>query len=553
MIAHIHVRSKAFGMDVLYKNLDIRLVAGEKIGVVGRNGTGKSTLLNIIAREDVDFDGEVQFKKGLIVVSSRQEHHQFEDMKVIDYVAYDLPNYAKLKRIIDTYPEKMEGKNHLIQEYADALDHFTQLGYFEVEGEIAWALESYQVPAEKIDGTIAQLSGGQKRLVELVKVQRSKADLALIDEPTNHMDYVAKRSFLDWLKKTGDAVVAVTHDRDLLSQVDRIIEIRDGKAFVFKGDYNHYLAENSVRISSELNEYQVTKQRVKKLEDSIVRFRRLKERARDPDTIAQFKRLEKDAQIEADELKNQGKPSFWIDKESTSQLKPKISQAYDEHKTRNITIRAKTADSRSFRKLISVRDLSLGYDEPLFNGLTFDLREGERLEIRGRNGVGKTTLVQSIIASALDTTSQAHVFDGSIELDNAIRIGEYKQELSQDLMQYTLAEAIEQVYRKKDLDITDQRVKQLMSEYLFDIAADADKPLSVLSGGQKARLQLIGMLAGEPNVLILDEPTNHLDLPSIEELESALAKYFGVIIYISHDSYFTKHIGGQVIQIKPGD
>ncbi len=549
MIVHASIRSKSFGSTELYKDLDIRLQAHEKVGIVGRNGTGKTTLLNILSGEDKDYDGKLQIRKNLVLVSSRQEHHEHEDEKVIDYIAAGLPEFSDLKHKIDSLPDKMEHKPHLMQQYSDALERFTQQGYFNIENDIVRALEEYQVPSAKIDGKISELSGGQKRMIELVKVQRSKSQLALIDEPTNHMDYVAKASFITWMKQTSSAVVVITHDRDVLAAVDRIIEIRDGQAYTFKGNYEHYLAENTVTVTSQLNEYQITKQRIENLTNDVVRFRRLKEKARNPRTISQFKRLENTAVKDLAELKAKDKPSFWIDKESASGMKNKVIDAYAEHKTKNIAIKTRTGDSRSSVKLIGVQDLALGFDSILFENVSFQLREGDRIEIRGRNGVGKTTLVQALLASADHSKPKSNQYDGEIEIDSSVRIGVYEQELAHEYMRGTLSNTIEKTYLDKDLPINDQKIKKLMSEYLFDPFADFDKPVANLSGGQKARLQLISMLAGEPNVLILDEPTNHLDLPSIEELEDALNHYSGAIIFISHDSYFTENLKAKVIKI----
>jgi ATP-binding cassette subfamily F protein 3 len=549
MIAHVSIRSKSFGSNELYKDLDMKFQANEKVGIVGRNGTGKTTLLNILSGEDTDFDGNVHIKKHLVLVSSKQEHHDHEEEKVIDYIAAGLPEYTVLKHKMDTLPAKMEEKPHLIQVYSDALDRFTQLGYFNVESDIEQALEAYQVPGEKINGKIEELSGGQKRMVELVKVQRSKSQMALIDEPTNHMDYVAKASFIDWMKQVNSTLVVITHDRDVLAEVDRIIEVRDGQAYTFKGNYDDYLKENTIQVTSQLNEYQVTKQRLENLKEAVVRFRRLKDKARNPKTVSQFKRLENNAIDELAALEELDKPSFWIDKESASNMKSKVTDAYDEHKARNITIRTKKSDSKSSIKLIDIHKLSLGYESPLFENTSFQLREGDRLEIRGRNGVGKTTLIKAILASASGDKIPSTIYGGEIILDKAIKIGVYEQELAHEYLKGTLSSAIEKTYRDKDLKINDEKIKQLMNDYLFDPHADFDKPVTSLSGGQKARLQLVSMLAGEPNVLVLDEPTNHLDLPSIEELEDALNQYQGAIIFISHDSYFTKNLGATVVNI----
>lgn len=550
MIANIAINEKSFSGKVLYQGLSLQLQAKEKLGIIGRNGTGKTTLFNLMIGSDTDFDGELIFKKNLIVISSRQEHQDHEETPVLEYILDDLPQYADLKHIMDTLPDTMGSNTRKIGQYSEALEQFSSLGYFMVEEEIIRSLKAYGLTESRIKGVIGGLSGGQKRFVELVKVQHARADLALIDEPTNHMDYIAKERFLDWFKSAQEAVVVITHDRDVLSKVDRIVEIRDGRAFSFPGNYDSYLRINTSKITSEVNEYEVTQRRISNLKDNLVRFRRLKERARDPGTIHRFKLLEERTKKELAQLQQLEKPSFWIDKESAQGLNTKMSAAYEEHKTRNIKIRARTAESSSSRLLIETSRLALGYGEtPLFTDMNFQLREGERLRLHGRNGAGKTTLVKAVLAQANGEKTESRVIAGNILTEKELKIGYYEQEISPKLLTTTLAAAIEQIYLAKDVKISDQKIKQLLSDYLFNPATDGAMPLKLLSGGQKARFQLISMLANDPSVLILDEPTNHLDLPSIEEMEQALGQYHGAILYISHDTYFVNNLGGTVIPV----
>lgn len=550
MLLDVNIRDKTYGDKTLYNDLEFLIEEGQKIGLVGRNGTGKSTLLNMIGGIDTEFDGEIQAKKGISIVASRQEHHDHEDKNVIEYIVSDLPEFTKLKYILDTYPEHMGESETKMHAYSDALERFTQLGYFEVEGEIEELLEKYQVEPDKMHGKIRELSGGQKRMVELVKVQRAKAHLALIDEPTNHMDYVAKNSFIDWLKQTDEAVVVITHDRDVLKHVTRIIEIRDGKADVFKGNYDDYLRINANTITAEVNQYTVIQSQIKNLQADVVRFRRFKEKARNPGTISRFKSLERKARTQLEKLQNTDKPSFWIDKDSIKNVNKKVSESYDELKTRNIRITTNSKPSRSSSLLVEAIDIELSYDQkPLFNPISFQLREGDRLELHGRNGVGKTTLVRHIVSESIDLKTDSKVVSGELEVDKSVRVGVYEQELDSRHLKLSMSDAIEAVHNEKNIPITGQKIKQLMSDYLFNPMTDGDKPMSQFSGGQKARFQLMNMLAGDPNVLILDEPTNHLDLPSIEELDEALKQYHGAIIFISHDSYFAESLRGDRVDI----
>ncbi len=550
MIANVNIEEKTFGSKVLYKNLSLQLQAKEKVGIIGRNGTGKTTLFNLMTGVDQDYSGNIDFKKNLIIISSRQEHQDHENTPVLEYILDDLPQYADLKHIMDTFPATMGDNNKKISQYSDALEHFSALGYFRVEEEIIQTLQKYGLDKAEEEGNIGNLSGGQKRFVELAKVQHAKADIALIDEPTNHMDYIAKQRFLDWFGSTPEAVVVITHDRDVLSQVDRIVEIRDGRSISFTGNYDAYLRTNTSKITSEVNEYEVTQRRIVNQKDNLVRFRRLKEKARDPGTIHRFKSLEERTKKELAQLQKADKPSFWIDQESVQGLNTKMSAAYDEHKTRNIKIRTHTAVSKSNRILIETTKLSLGYGtKSLFENVNFQLREGDRIRLHGRNGAGKTTLVKAILARSNNVKGASRILFGDITCEPEIKIGNYEQEIDSKLLSTSLEKAIERVYLDKDVKINDQKIKQLLSDYLFNPATDGAMPLKLLSGGQKARFQLISMLANDPMILILDEPTNHLDLPSIEEMENALQQYHGAILYISHDSYFVKNLGGTQVKI----
>jgi ATPase subunit of ABC transporter with duplicated ATPase domains len=551
MLIQVEVSEKSFGDKKLYHDLNFDIQDNEKIGLIGRNGTGKSTLLNIITGDDKDFEGSVTIKRGTVLVSSRQEHHGHEAKTVLEYIQGDLPEYARLTHIIDTYPETMGNDQKKLQIFSDALDRFGQLNYYQIEDEIKQAFDSYQIDSAKMHQPFGSLSGGERRMVELIKVQRSRGHVDLIDEPTNHMDYIAKNEFVKWLKNTPEAVLVITHDRDVLSIVDRILEIRDGSCFSFRGNYDDYLRTNTSQVTNQVNEYETSQRRVANLEDDVIRFRRLKEKARNPGTIHRFKSQELKAQAEIVSLRKTVKPSFWIDQESAKGMNNKLLSAYDKHKTKNINLTTrKKADKSTGRTLIKVTNLSLGYgDDALFEDINFVIREGERTRLHGRNGAGKSTIVKAIMSQVDGTDMPSKCFAGSIETEPAIKVGLYEQEINPKYLAMTLYEAIEAILRDKALPLNDQKIKQLMSDYLFNPMADGQILVDRLSGGQKARLQLISMLVNDPQILILDEPTNHLDLPSIEELENAMKDYHGAIIYISHDSFFAKKMGGETIAI----
>ena len=549
MIADIHITEKSFGDKTLMKDVKFSVDDGEKVGVVGRNGVGKSTLFGILSGKDTDYTGEIIFRRGITIATTAQEHHGLGEQTVMAYILSGLPEYSNLKRIIDEYPLTMGDNMRKIEEYTQALERFDQKGFYQVEEKIERELSNFQ-----LDGygnrKISSLSGGQKRLVEIVKIMHSEAHLALIDEPTNHMDYVAKQQFIDWMNsQPHQAMLIITHDRDVLGQVDRIVEIKDGQAVSYRGNYDAYLKQNAQATTAGMNNFEQIEKRIVNLKQKVLDYQRLKEKSRNPGTIQKFKRLENEARAELAELSEMEKPTFWIDKESASQLDYKSAERYGKFKSRNIRLSMKDASSRSQHVLVRAENVAVGIGERiLFEDVNIDLREGEAIEIRGRNGAGKTTLIRMILASGKSFDGGPVLYSGDIFLDPQVRIGVYEQEIDERYLSDPLEKAIEKLYMSRDLSISDTKIRQLLADYLF---TDADRmtPLARLSGGQKARFQIIAMLANDPQLLILDEPTNHLDLPSIEELETALAKYSGAILYVSHDNYFREKLGGKVVQI----
>lgn len=549
MIADIHITEKSFGDKTLMKDVKFSVDDGEKVGVVGRNGVGKSTLFGILAGTDNDYTGEVVFRRGITIATTAQEHHGLGEQTVMAYILSGLPEYPELKKIIDEYPLTMGDNMRKIEEYTQALERFDQKGFYQVEEKIERELSNFQ-----LDGygnrRISSLSGGQKRLVEIVKIMHSEAHLALIDEPTNHMDYVAKQQFIDWMNsQPHQAMLIITHDRDVLGQVDRIVEIKDGQAVSYRGNYDAYLKQNAQATTAGMNNFEQIEKRIVNLKQKVLDYQRLKEKSRNPGTIQKFKRLENEARAELAELSEMEKPTFWIDKESVGQLDYKSAERYGKFKSRNIRLSMKDASSRSQHVLVRAENVAVGIGERiLFEDVNIDLREGEAIEIRGRNGAGKTTLIRMILASGKSFDGGPVLYSGDIFLDPQVRIGVYEQEIDERYLSDPLEKAIEKLYMSSDLSISDTKIRQLLADYLF---TDADRmtPLARLSGGQKARFQIIAMLANDPQLLVLDEPTNHLDLPSIEELETALAKYSGAILYVSHDNYFREKLGGKVVQI----
>ena len=419
MIADIHITEKSFGDKTLMRNVKFSVDDGEKVGVVGRNGVGKSTLFGILAGTDTDYTGEVIFRRGITVTSTAQEHHGLGDQTVLSYILAGLPEYAALKKIIDKYPETMGDNMRKIEEYTQALERFDQKGFYQIEEKIERELDNFQLSGCG-ERPLGSLSGGQKRLVEIVKIMHSGAHLALIDEPTNHMDYVAKQQFIDWMSsQPRQAMLIITHDRDVLGRVDRIIELKDGRAVSYRGNYDAYLKQNAQATAAGMNNFEQIEKRMTNLKQKVLDYQRLKEKSRNPGTIQKFKRLENEARAELAELSELDKPTFWIDKESAGRLDYKSAERYGKFKARNIRLSMKDAVSRSQHVLVRVEDAAVGVGERiLFEGVNIDLREGEAVELRGRNGAGKTTLIRMLLG--LRRGSDSSLSDKSIALRTAL-------------------------------------------------------------------------------------------------------------------------------------
>lgn len=547
MILSVEITEKSFGNKQLLQNVKFSIDEGEKVGLIGRNGIGKSTLFGILLGRDQDFSGEVIFRKGSVIASTQQEYSGVGEQTVLDFILNDLPEYARFSKLLRELPEKMGENMALIEKYTDALNRFQEKNFHFIEDKIKAELRDFGLGGFE-NRQMKTLSGGQKRLVDTIKIIHSKADLALVDEPTNFMDSHAKNRFLNWMKNSHEAVLVITHDRDVLSKVDRIIEIRDGKTYIFKGNYDEYLRANMFSTTNQIQDFESIQRRIANLKDKVREYQRMKEKARDPSTIQRFKRLENKSREELANLEEIEKPSFWIDQSNVENLGFKAAKSYQKFKAKNVQIGIKNEETRSVRSLVRAENLALGYGsledalenkngaKILFENVNFNLKVGGIVEIFGRNGVGKTSLIKTIFGAE---NEKAEIYDGKTFLDETARVGIYSQEISSDFFEMNLKDAIEKIYLDQNISITEEKIYRILHQYLFS-TEDFETPIRELSGGQKARFQLIKMLSNEPQILILDEPTSHLDLPSIEELERALKNYSGAIIFVSHDDYFRK-------------
>jgi ATPase subunit of ABC transporter with duplicated ATPase domains len=545
MILSATITEKYMGAKLLLKDASFMLQENQKVALIGRNGAGKSTLFHLLTGDDTDFIGEIETAKKLRIVATAQEHHDVDTTTPVHYILDNVPEFFSLQHIIDTYPDTMGEDLHLIHTFTEAVQTFTERGYYTIEEDIVEMLATLGIDIDAAYRPMETLSGGQKRFVELVKISFARADIVLLDEPTNHLDYHGKAQFLAWLKALNTAALVISHDRDVLREVDSVIELRDNRLHSYKGNYDAYITQNGTSTVTEIGQYETALKRLKVLKGQMNTAKARMAGAGDNRPKILYERLKR----EHDELKESlSKPSFWIDKDTVENLSDTVTESYDKYKARGITIRVAKPDTHVFQ-LLELEKVAVGYTHPLVERISFAIKHGDRIQFRGRNGAGKSTLITTIRAIAAGNEAPPTLLQGHVRCAPKLRIGFYEQEISGEHLDMKLGEAVTACYYEAGIAIPIEEVRSVLATYLFNPMQDIDLPVRSLSGGQKARLQLIKMLANNPNLLILDEPSNHLDLPSIEELETALQQFTGAIIFVTHDSYFAESIGGRTIQI----
>lgn len=540
MLLDVIKLSKNIGAKYLFKDISFSIMPGEKVALIGRNGNGKTTLLKMLSNEDHDYEGNIITQKGIAITLTKQEHIENAEQTPLEYIINSIPSYHRYKKILEDFES---GKNTKVDHYLETLEKFTEYKFFNLENAVLSTLADFNVSNELAIQPLSHLSGGQKRYVEMTRMMFSQADLLLIDEPTNHLDYLGKERFISWMRALKKTVIVVTHDRNVLKYVNKIIEIKDKRIDIYKGNYDHYIKLNSSNTLSSVKNYTNQLNKLKEAKKKVqwglqMRAKSKQWKTRYDQWLREYEKIEQETI----------KPSFWIDQNSVDDLDKKIVDSYDKFKEKNIKINMISKRERGIERIM-VRNLSLGYNHAIFENLDFSLRDNDRVYIKGKNGAGKSSLVKTILSLANNQKPMANILDGKITLSNDLRIGEYEQEIDKKYLNLALSEAIRLSYQEKNISVTTEQIMSLLAQYLFNPIQDANQKIMNLSGGQKARFQIIKMLINEPNLLILDEPTNHLDLPSIEELENALVDFDGAILYISHDTYFIEKMGGFVVEM----
>lgn len=501
-----------FGAAPIFSKVNFSIENNARIGLVGPNGAGKTTLLKIMTGRQEASQGEFTVNKGIELGYIAQEH-DFDEEKSIweEMLTVFQPlidqgqQLEKLQYAIADHPEDEE----LLRRLDQAQYNFEQAGGYTYQAEIKSMLNGFNFPEATWNKQIASLSGGEKTRLSFVKLLLKKPPLLLLDEPTNYLDL----DTLDWLeaflKNYPGAILTVSHDQYFLDHLaTQIFELQHGELTAFKGNYSQYLAQRELRDQQQEAAYERQQEEIKREEEfiqkNIVRASTTKQ------AQSRRKALEKMELVDPPKHKS------------------KVRIKFD-------------SDRPSGKEVLILKDLAVGYpDKTMLKDISFQINKGDRVAIIGQNGIGKSTLLKTVM-------KQLPVKSGSIKYGASLDIGYYDQELQGLDYSKTVIDTIWD--RHKDMNEKD--IRSILASFLFT-AKDIDKQVSQLSGGQRARLTLTVLSMEHNNFLLMDEPTNHLDLDAKEVLEKALADYDGTLLFVSHDRYFINELANKIVVAKDG-
>lgn len=502
---------KSFGFDLVLNNIDITVQKGEKVGLIGTNGSGKSTILKIIAGQESIDSGSLSIRNNISIGYLSQIPEE-KDIIVKDYINSAFKEIIELKEKLERYEDKLLTEDYkVITKYMNLQEKFISLGGYEYETKIQKILPVFNITEEILNRNFNTLSGGEKTIISLIRLLLQEPDVLLLDEPTNHLDI----NKMIWLEKTlknyKGTIILVSHDRYFMDNVINKVYLLTKRGIeVYHGNYSYYIKESENRLLLELKNYKDQQKQITAMENSIKRLREYG-RLCGPSGGEIFFRRAASIEKRLEKLEKLDKP--------------------EDKKKLNITF---DMDSRSGKDVLTINNLYLSYGtKEIFNNLNLSIKYQDRLCLVGDNGVGKSTLIKEILKG-----------NNSIKLGSNIKIGYIPQEIGfEDINLSVLEEA------RKYFIGPEQYLRSALFKYLF-AGENIHKKIKYLSGGEKVRLKIFCLIQDSYNFLILDEPTNHIDIDTREMLEESLMEFTGTILFVSHDRYFINKIATGIIEIK---
>ncbi len=504
---------KHFGTQVCFRDAEFTLAESARVGLIGANGTGKTTLLRIILGRDEEFDGTLSRRKDLRIATLDQDPRFPEGSTVREAAIGGVGHIVDLERRMHELHDKLArgtgDSAKLLEKLGDLQAEFEHEGGYEIDNRADRILEGLGFPKARHHQDVATLSGGERNRVAFGRLLMVEPDLWLLDEPTNHLDLDGILFLEETLAESKAAAILISHDRRLLDDLTtETWEIDADRIFTYDAPCSRSRELRAERIKSESRAYDRQAAEIDKEEEFIRRYG-AGQRARQ--AAGRKKRL--------DRLSRLSRPE---DRVRVMDLEFPIGE-------------------KPGRKILKVRDLALGYEgRPLFGGLDFELEAGETLGIMGPNGAGKTTLMRALTGDL--APSHGQIFWG--ERVRKAFLSQHEEFEDPDATPFRFLRGVEK-------HMSDQRLRSLLAAMLFR-SDEIDKPASVLSGGERKRLMLTRMLLEGNNVLMFDEPTNHLDIPSREALELALSVYEGTLLIVSHDRHFLDQCADRILWIEEG-
>ena len=506
--------SKSFGIDEVIKNASFHIEEREKAAIVGINGAGKTTLLRIIMGEYSADSGEVVIAKDRTIGYLAQHQNLSGDNTIYDELLSVKQDIIDLERKIRKLELDMHGREGaeleaVMEAYSKSTHQFELQNGYAYKSEVVGVLKGLGFDESDFEKRMSTLSGGQKTRVALGRLLLSKPDIIMLDEPTNHLDMNSIAWLENYLVNYDGSVIIVAHDRYFLDKVvTKVIEVERGVVSVFSGNYSDYAAKKKQLMDAKLKEYYNQQRDIKHQEE----------------VIAKLKSFNREKSIKR--------------AESREKLLDKI-EVIDKPITVQETMHFKLEPAKeSGNDVLSVEGLSKSFgSQKLFEDVSFEIKKGEKVALIGNNGTGKTTILK-IINHIIEADS------GKVRLGANVEIGYYDQEHNVLHMDKTAFEEIGDAYP----DMSTTQIRNMLACFLFT-GDDVFKKIGDLSGGERGRVSLAKLMLSNANFLILDEPTNHLDIMSKEILESALNRYTGTVLYVSHDRYFINKTAGRIIEL----
>jgi ATPase subunit of ABC transporter with duplicated ATPase domains len=502
------------GRQVLYLNASFSLYPGEKVGLVGANGSGKTTIFRLIMGEERPDEGSVERPNKLSVGYFRQDFAEYGDRDVLGETLAGAGNVADLGAELAALEARLgdvDDPNYdkILERYGEVQSQFEGHGGYDLDARARTILHGLGFSQEQMDGKIGALSGGWRMRVQLARILLMKPDVLLLDEPTNYLDIESILWLETWLRDTSSTVLMTCHDRDVMNRVvKRIVEIDGGRIRTYTGDYEAYEKARVLEVAQREAEYEKQKAMLAKELRFIERFKKQPSKASQVQSRA--KKIEKIERIEP--------PRRMVEK------------SFRFHQP-----------ERSGNDVILVKEVSKKYGaRTVHNKVDLIVRRGERWAIMGENGAGKTTLLK-MMAGVLPPD------DGVVTIGASVSMGYFAQHQVEQLnTERTILEELE-AHAPLAAQAT---LRSLAGAFGFS-GDDVDKPISILSGGEKSRLVLAKMLFDAPNLLVLDEPTNHLDIMTKRALVQALSNYDGTLVFVSHDRAFLRALSTRVLELGP--